>query len=337
MTHPTPVVALDVGGTKLAVRADVDGACVHERTLPWPRDGGVDDDLVLLERAVREAIAALDPALPAGRSGPSAAEGDTWAPRPGPGRRRTPAVRVGIAAAPNVGADGVVVAWPNRPGWVGRALGAVVARGAGVDPADVLFGDDATLAALAEAASFGGRDLVYLGVGTGVGGGLVCGGRLLTGAWGTAGELGHLQVDPAGPRCRCGAHGCLQAVVSGPALAAYASDLRGSPVTTYDLVAAAARSAPWAESTLDHAADRIARALSLLVEVVQPAEVRIGGGLGAALPALPGRVARRLAVAVRAGRPLPEVLPAGHGAHSSLAGAALLAAHGPRWALGEGR
>ncbi|MFH0179222.1 ROK family protein [Streptomyces cacaoi] len=290
------ILAVDIGGTKLALRAVAAGAAVYERTVPWPVGGDAGAESELLEASVAEAVGALGEAP----------------------------VRIGVAAAPNVGADGTVVSWPNRPGWVGRSLRAPFAG----NGAEVLFGDDATLAALAEARSTGSRDLVYLGIGTGVGGGLVSGGRLLTGAWGTAGELGHLVVDPEGPHCRCGTRGCLQAAVSAEALAAHACVDRGLPTTTAELVAGVDRAEPWAERTLDHAADSIARALRVLVELVQPAQVRIGGGLGAALAPLPRRIARRLAATARQGRPLPEVGPAVHGPHSSLAGAALLAAHG---------
>ncbi|MER5198175.1 ROK family protein [Streptomyces sp. NPDC002755] len=289
-------LAVDIGGTKLALRALAAGAAVYERTVLWPVGGDAAGESELLEASVAEAVGALGGAP----------------------------VRIGVAAAPNVGADGSVLSWPNRPAWVGRSLSAPFA-GSG---AEVLFGDDATLAGLAEARSTGSRDLVYLGIGTGVGGGLVSGGRLLTGAWGTAGELGHLVVDPAGPRCRCGTRGCLQAVVSAGALAAHASATRGLPTTTAELVAGVDRADPWAERTLDHAADAIARALRVLVELVQPAHIRIGGGLGAALAPLPRRVARRLSATARPGRLLPEVGAAVHGPHSSLAGAALLAAHG---------
>ncbi|GGQ66253.1 ROK family protein [Streptomyces asoensis] len=291
------VLAVDIGGTKLALRAVAAGTTVHERTVPWPAGDDAEADSELLEACVAEAIAAL-PGAP---------------------------VRIGVAAAPNVGADATVLSWPNRPTWVGRSLSAPF-TGSG---AEVLFGDDATLAALAEAVSTAGRDLAYLGIGTGVGGGLVSGGRLLTGAWGTAGELGHLVTDPRGPRCRCGTRGCLQAVVSAEALAAHATAARGLPTSSAELVAGVERAEPWAERTLDHAADSIAGALRVLAELVQPAQIRIGGGLGAALAPLPGRVARRLAATARPGRPLPEVGPAVHGPHSSLAGAALLAARGP--------
>ncbi|MFJ3493761.1 ROK family protein [Streptomyces sp. NPDC086091] len=298
-----PVVAVDIGGTKLAVRALADGTTVHERTVHWPRGADTDVEFGLLAASVAEAVEALGGA---------------------------PA-RIGVAAAPNVDRHGRVTVWPNRPGWRGRCLRTpFVSTGA-----PVLFGDDASLAALAEAHSAACPDLVHLGLGTGVGGGLVCGGRLLTGAWGSAAELGHLVVDPGGPVCRCGARGCLQAGASGPALAAYATALRDRPTTTADLVAGVADGADWAADTLDHAADLLARALAVLAEVVQPERAHLGGGLGSALTGLPERVAGRLPAAARAGRPVPEVRTATHGAHASLEGAALLARRGAGLLGGE--
>ena len=61
--------------------------------------------------------------------------------------------------------------------------------------------------------------MVYFTVSTGVGGGIVADGRLFRGAAGNAGEFGHQTVLPGGPRCECGKHGCLEALVSGPAIA----------------------------------------------------------------------------------------------------------------------
>ncbi|MFF8730084.1 ROK family protein [Streptomyces sp. NPDC015171] len=295
-----PAVAVDIGGTKVAVRAVARGRVVHESRADWPADGGPAADFRVLGGTLAKAVAALG----------------------------APPARVGVAAAPTVRPDGTVAAWPNRPEWSGRALGELIAGACGIPAGQVLFGDDATLAGYAEAVASGSTDLVYLGIGTGVGGGLVCGGRLVTGAWGSAGELGHLVVDPGGPRCPCGMRGCLQAGVGARALAERATRVRGVPTTTHELVAGVTEKAAWAEEVLDHAAGLLARALAMLAEIVQPAQVRIGGGLGAALTPLPERVAHRLAGTLRPGRPVPEVLPALLGPGASLEGATLLAVYG---------
>lgn len=82
--------------------------------------------------------------------------------------------------------------------------------------------NDATLAALGEyryGAAAGAHTLVYITISTGIGGGVVAGGRLQQGANGMAGEFGHMSVDRSGPRCKCGNIGCLEAIASGTAIA----------------------------------------------------------------------------------------------------------------------
>ncbi len=81
--------------------------------------------------------------------------------------------------------------------------------------------NDANLGALAEMVWGAGRgcsDLVYVKAATGVGAGLVFGGRLFRGAGGTAGEIGHMTVDERGPVCRCGNRGCLEALAGADAV-----------------------------------------------------------------------------------------------------------------------
>ncbi|MGI5212779.1 ROK family protein [Plantactinospora sp. CA-290183] len=285
-------LGVDIGGTKLAVRVETDSG-EWTTTLRWPA-GDVAADLAALRDVVLTA------------------------------RRQAggPFDRVAVAAAPTLDPAGTVVAWPSRPSWVGAALTEVLANAAG---GPVLTVDDGSLAALAEAHAGGCADLVYLGLGTGLGGGLVLGGRLILGAYGGAGELGHLPVQPAGPPCRCGRRGCLQARVSGAALAHRAGRLRGRDTSTGELVAGAAEGRRWALRVVDEAAGTLARAILAVSELVQPAEVRIGGGLGAALPLLPARVAAALAPMGRPGHRLPLVGSGRLGESASLAGAALLA------------
>ncbi|MER6946361.1 ROK family protein [Nonomuraea sp. NPDC000554] len=112
----------------------------------------------------------------------------------------------------------------NIPGWRGFPLRARLAgRFPGVP---VRVHNDAICLALAEhwqGAGQGSRDMLGMVVSTGVGGGLILGGRLVDGATGNAGHIGHVVVEPVGgPPCGCGGHGCLEAVARGPALAAWA-------------------------------------------------------------------------------------------------------------------
>lgn len=112
-------------------------------------------------------------------------------------------------------ADGSVHVAPNL-GWQGLDLRSRLAATLGEPPYPIAVDNDANLAASAEyryGAHAGTPDLAYLTGEVGIGTGIIAGGRLLRGAKGFAGELGHVQVDPAGPRCACGRHGCLEALV----------------------------------------------------------------------------------------------------------------------------
>ena len=95
----------------------------------------------------------------------------------------------------------------------------------------VFYSATGNVAALAEAHAAGRPDLLYLGVGTGVGGGIVLGGRLLPGPSRGSCEIGHLIVDRSAARCDCGRRGCVQSVASGPAVLRRAARGRGAEVT----------------------------------------------------------------------------------------------------------
>lgn len=128
---------------------------------------------------------------------------------------------LGVAlAVPGIVRAGVVLDAP-RLGWIdveaARLLQTELALGVAA-PA-VVVGNEASLAALAEAARRGTETFLYVSAGVGVGGAYVVDGRLQGGAHGFASELGHVTVDPAGPDCRCGATGCLEQYAGATALA----------------------------------------------------------------------------------------------------------------------
>jgi glucokinase len=112
----------------------------------------------------------------------------------------------------------VVSQSPNFPGWHDVNLRDPLEARLGLP---VLLENDANVAALAEfqlGVGQGVDSMVLLTLGTGIGGGLILNGRIWQGAWGMAGEIGHITVEPDGPRCGCGNRGCLEALASGPAL-----------------------------------------------------------------------------------------------------------------------
>ncbi|WP_068927225.1 ROK family protein [Planobispora rosea] len=191
---PRSVLAVDIGGTKLAAALIGSGGDVQvaERVATPP--GG----------DARTLWKALDGLI-------SSVTGDT------------PVAGVGIGC-------GGPMTWPegavsplNMPGWRAFPLrDRLAARFPGVP---VRIHNDAVCVAAAEhwrGAGRGSANMLGMVVSTGVGGGLILGGRLIDGGSGNAGHIGHVVVDPDGPVCECGGRGCLEAVARGPGLAAWA-------------------------------------------------------------------------------------------------------------------
>ena len=181
-----------------------------------------------------------------------------------------------------VGASGVL------PGWVGVPVAGRVAEHLGV-PSWV--DNDATLGTLAEqrwGALRGVDDGLFLKLADGVGAGLVLGGKVYRGPDGTAGEIGHVAVDP-GDRfaavCRCGHRGCLETVVSTRTVTAMLEPLLGAPLTIADVVARAhdgsSDSAP-ARRVLADTGHHVGAALAGLCTVLTPRRIVVGGELAQA-------------------------------------------------------
>lgn len=154
--------------------------------------------------------------------------------------------------------------------------------------APVFVDNNTRLAALAEAITR--RDavdnLIYLRLSDGVGGGLVVSGRLVSGAQGFAGELGHVMADPAGADCRCGKRGCLETIASVPAILA-ACRLHGVPLESLDDLAEAVKKGdPTVDGVLREAGTMIGRVLGAAAMALNPGEVVIGGEIVRVAPVL---------------------------------------------------
>ena len=147
---------------------------------------------------------------------------------------------ISIAAAGAVDLEqGLVTLSPNLPGWHDVPLGEVVRERYGVR---VFLVNDASAAALGEhrfGSGKGVKNLVFLAIGTGIGGGIIINGELYQGASGSAGEIGHMTIDLNGRRCTCGNIGCLETLVSGTAIAREARRRigQGEKSTLTDIVA----------------------------------------------------------------------------------------------------
>src|SRR5690348_1363361 len=168
---------------------------------------------------------------------------------------------------------GVLVNPPNLPGWRNVPLADLLHRATG---ARVHVANDADMAGLGEfhrGAGRGTRNMVYITWSTGVGGGLIIDGKLHRGAHGTAGEVGHIIIDPNGPLDNCGQRGCLEAFVSGTALARET----GRPAA--ELFASAKRGDRGARAVVEKAAHYMGIALISLTNALDPEMFVVGGGV----------------------------------------------------------
>jgi glucokinase len=253
----TPVLALDIGGTKLA--AGVVGGNGETRSFlarPSRIELGVDavlDDLFSLGREAVEA------------------SGVPW----------TSIGSVGIGCGGPLDAErGVLLAPPHLPGWRNVPVAALAER---AYERPVVLENDATAGAAGEhrwGAGAGVRHMVYLTLSTGVGGGVVVNGRLFHGASGNGGELGHVTVDWHGRTCKgCGRRGCLEAYVSGTSIAERALEA-GLPFETAEAVTAAARAGdPGALALWQETVEALACGLTSIVNLFEPELVVLGGGV----------------------------------------------------------
>lgn len=216
---------------------------------------------------------------------------------------------------------GVVVGAPNLPILVGVAVEKAWAQAWGVP---VKVDNDANVAALGAARAWGVDDLALLTLGTGVGGGLVLGGRLVRGVSGAAAEVGHLPVGGA-RRCGCGAVGCLETVVGTVGLVQAAREV-GVDVRDGQAVVEAARAgAPWAVAAVEAAGEALGTAVVTCVAWVNPARIGIVGGLAAAKDLLmPGVEAARARWQLASGRDV-EIVWGTRADRWAIVGAAALA------------
>src|SRR5437867_10287546 len=142
--------------------------------------------------------------------------------------------------------------------------------------------NDANCFALAEARDGAalGRALVFgVILGTGVGGGLVIDGRVRAGPQHIAGEWGHHAIDPAGPECYCGQRGCVETLLSGPALEAAYRAAGGAPASAAEIAARAAAGEVTAAAVMERYLDCFGRALANVIDILDPDVVVLGGGL----------------------------------------------------------
>ncbi|HZO88927.1 MAG TPA: ROK family protein [Chthonomonadaceae bacterium] len=263
------IIGIDIGGTKSAVvLARTDGEILHRLSEPTrPETRRPEAVLERLAQMAREVMA---------QGG--VMSGDVRG--------------VGISCGgPLDTKTGTIYAPPNLPGWSAVPVKRLLEEALGLP---VVVENDANATALAEwkfGAGRGARNLIFMTMGTGIGGGLILDGRLYRGTKDLAGEVGHQTILMNGPLCGCGKRGCLEALASGPAIARLARESMmygrhkrvlelagGKPanITAAHVVEAAKEGDAFARQILQEAGTYMGVGIANLIQILNPERVILG-------------------------------------------------------------
>ena len=318
MDDPRPALAVDIGGTKLAAGlVEPAGRVLSWAQVPTPRDLDAEQLWRTLDTLITGVLHDANV---------------------------TPAALAGCGCG-----CGGPMAWPagvvsplNIPAWRDFPLRSRLADR--LDGIRVRVHNDAICLVAAEhwrGAGRGRDNVLGMVVSTGVGGGLVLDGRLVEGASGNAGHIGHVVVDPdTGPECTCGGRGCLEAIARGPALVTWAQSAGWRPdqedATARELAADAALGHPVGLDAMRRAGRALGVAIASATCLCDLEVVSVGGGLSQAGPLLFDPLEEALRAHARLGFARQvRVVPAALGQSAGLVGAAALIFAADRyWAAG---
>lgn len=310
-----PVIGVDIGGTKIAAA-------------PVDTDGSL-GDIVRVESPAADRQALLD----------SIVEATTLVQAAMSAKPRA----VGLAAAGYLNRDRSEIMFSPNINWRNEPLPALVSQRIGLP---VTLENDANAAAWGEAqcgAGAGHRDVLMVTLGTGVGGGVISDGVLLTGGRGVGAELGHTNYERGGRLCGCGLRGCVEMYLSGRALdraAAEAAESHGladswrgtcgdqKPIGAKHAEDAARAGDPVALRVLADHGRILGEVLADWVAIFDPTIIVVGGGVSAAGDLILAPARQELANNLTGidVRPAPEVVVAGLGWQAGIVGAGLVAA-----------
>ena len=269
--HRLPVLAVDLGGTKItaAIISD-EGQMIAREYCPTLADEGQ-------QAVINRILLAIDHLLSQGNVGSSQLDS------------------ISIAAAGAINFEkGLITLSPNLPGWYDIPLRDIVKEKYGVN---TFLINDANAAALGEyhyGAGKGVNNLIYLTVSTGIGSGIIINGRLYSGPCGSAGEIGHMTIDVNGLKCNCGNIGCWETLASGTAVAKEAIrrighgerssltemvDGRIENITAEKVGVAAQGGDSLALDIISKAAIYLGVGMVNLVNIFNPEMIIVGGGL----------------------------------------------------------
>jgi glucokinase len=291
--------AIDIGGTKIAAGlVDEDGHLRAQREYPTGSTQGINDAVermgLMLEELAFKAGTALR-GVGVGCTGP---------------------------VYPEQGTIGNV---EFMPGWEGANLVKMLSTRLGLSVAIENDADAAALGEWAWGAGRGTQTFLLVTVGTGIGAGLVLNGQLYRGVGFAHPEIGHHVIDPSGPLCFCGAHGCWESLSSGPAMERWAQTQHAykKPLTAREICSLAEQGDQHALTAVHHTAHYFALGLANLVTLYIPESIALGGGLMQAYPLFKDEI--QATIENNCGLVPHEkmrLVQAALGAHSGLVGAA---------------
>jgi glucokinase len=315
------IVGVDLGGTNIVAGAmPLDGSReIGMQTRPTLADGGASSVVERIAAMIEEVIAQTITET---------------------GAQRSDFLGVGIGSpGPLDRENGIVIITPNL-GWKNFPLRDEISKRVHLD---ATLDNDANCATIGEfwcGAAVGGRNVIGMTLGTGIGGGIILEGKLYHGASDSAGEIGHTTIDSTGRRCKCGNYGCLEAYASGPAIAERAREaLRGDEsesilvsmvggdpkkITAQIVYEASKRGDIVAREVVRETARFLGAGVSNLLNIFNPDVVVMAGGVTQAgdelFKPLRAEVKRRaFKPAVQACRIVPGALPLSAGVVGAIA------------------
>ena len=262
------VIGIDIGGTKTSVSLGNAQGKILIRTI-FPTKGA-QFTIGQVKRIIRDYLKKYDKAL-----------------------KKTKGIGISCAGPLDL-KRGILIKPPNMPTWRNVPLKRIFSRSFALP---VVVDNDANAAAVAEKTFAAGKkvnNLFYYTVSTGIGGGLIIDGKIYHGASYDAGEIGHSVVLPNGPKCKCGKHGCLEALASGTAIARIAREratksslilkLAGKKkdIDAAIVAQAARRGDALAQAIYRQAAFYLGLSVTNVIQIINPEMVVIGGGVSKA-------------------------------------------------------
>lgn len=256
-------IGIDIGGTKIAIGlVDSQGLIAAQTTLPTDLSISPDEMITRVATATTQLL--NEQAIP------SSSIAGIGVGAPGPLNTK----------------KGIIVEPPNLRSWWNFSIIESLQRYFNFP---IFFENDATAAALAEKWVGAAQNLdhfIFMTISTGIGAGIFAHGKLLTGATGNAGDIGHIVIDPSAGHCNCGQDGCFEYIASGTAIARQATQILGRQVTSKETFELAADGHKEMKRLVDQVFRYIAIGCVTLINTFDPEKVIIGGGVSQVGPAL---------------------------------------------------